>query len=226
MSVTIADYTSLITSEHNQQPAFVATVSLACQAYVDLQNVLLSLPGLYDLDVAAGVQLDAVGLWVGVSRFVPEPLTGVYFELDSDPLGLDRGYLEGPFDPPDGLVRLDDETYRVLLRARIIANHWHGKISDAMPALAELFIDSPTPDALIFIQDNMDMSMTFAIAGQSPGAAVLALLATNALGLKPTGVRVNYTQTSVYGAPIFGLDVENGYISGLDVGAFGIAIPT
>lgn len=225
MSV-VSDYTGLITSEHNQQPRFVATVALSTQGYVDLQNLLSSLPGLYDLDVAQGVQLDSVGLWVGVSRRVPVPLTGVYFSLDSDPLGLDRGYLKGPFDPSDGLVSLDDETYRVLLRARIIANHWTGTIANAMPALAELFIDSPTPDALIFIQDNLDMSMTFAISGQSPGAAVLALLATNALGLKPTGVHVNYTQTSIYGRPLFGLDVENAYVSGLDVGTLGIAIPT
>lgn len=222
----VTDYTNLITSEHNQAPNFVATVALIAQAFVDQQNVALSLPGLYDLDVAVGAQLDAVGLWVGVSRFVSEPLTGVYFELDSDPLGLDRGYLEGPFDPPDGLVSLDDDTYRILIRARIIANHWDGTIANAMPALTELFLNSATPDALIFIQDNMDMSMTFAISGQSPGAAVLGLLATNALGIKPATVRVNYTQTSVYGGPIFGLDMENAYVSGLDVGALGIAIPT
>jgi hypothetical protein len=83
----------------------------------------------FDLDQAAGDQLDIIGLWVGVGRRVKTPPIGVYFSLDIVSVGFDQGVWQGPFDPSMGITLLDDDTYRLLIRAKIGANHWDGTLA-------------------------------------------------------------------------------------------------
>lgn len=135
----LTDYTGLITSQHKPRPKFMATVEALTQPLVDLQNLLASMPGKFDLDTASDAQLDDVGLWVGISRNVPVPLAGVYFSLDTDGLGFDQGSWKGPFDPDAGLTRLDNETYRLVLRAKIGANHWDGTLESSAAILNSIF---------------------------------------------------------------------------------------
>lgn len=220
MTELVTSYVGLIVPEHADRPRYVATITTSCSGYVDSQNVVLGLPEKYDLDVAVGVQLDAVGLWVGVSRYVNVPLGDVYFSWDVDALGWDKGWWKGEFDPVTGVVRLDDETYRLLIRARIIANSWDGTLLGAQAALDTLFNGSTTPNAKLFMQDNMDMSMDFVLAGEWPTAVFVALFSQGLLGLKPAGVLVNYYKTSVDGAPAFAWDIESDSMAGWDEGAW------
>ncbi len=214
----LTDYTGLITSEHNQRPKFVAVVAALAQPMVDLQNLLGSMPDKFDLDQAVGAQEDDVGRWVGVSRRVATPLEGVYFSFDMVGVGFDEGNWKGPFDPDTGLTSLDDDTYRLVLRAKIGANHWDGTLEASAAILNSIF----DGDTYVFIQDNQDMSMTIGVAGTPPSATFLALLAGGNIPLKPEGVRVNYSiVTTVDGAPLFGFDVDNRYIGGFDQGAWG-----
>lgn len=134
-----SDYIGLVTSEHADKPKFVATLSALVQCFVDLQNVTLQIPFDFDLDVAVGVQLDAVGEWVGISRNVNTPLTGVYFSFDTVALGFDQGVWKGPFDPDTGVVSLDDDTYRLLIRAKIGANNWDGTLGSSAAILNSIF---------------------------------------------------------------------------------------
>lgn len=214
----ITKYTDRITSEHNQKPKFMAMVAALAQPMVDLQNLLGSMPGKFDLDSAVDAQLDDVGLWVGISRNVPIPLTNVYFSLDIDGLGFDQGNWKGPFDPDTGLTRLDDATYRLVIRAKIGANHWDGTLGASKAILDSIFGGG----TVVFIQDNQDMSMTIGVAGVIPSAVFLALLKNGLIPLKPEGVGINLVVvTSDDGAPIFGFDMENDLVSGFDTGAWG-----
>lgn len=215
-----SDYTSLITSEHVSKPRFAAMVAAVAQCFVDQINVMQSIPAAFDLDTAVGVQLDAVGLWAGITRQLKLPLN-VYFSLDTVNLGFDQGSWQGPFDPSAGLVSLDDATFRTLIRAKIAANSWDGTIPGAAAAYANLLNGS---GSYIFIQDNMDMTMTVGISGAIPSAVLRALISGGYLHLKPEGVRVNYYfVASVNNTPLFGFDVENSYISGFDVGSWAVA---
>jgi hypothetical protein len=135
----VTDYTGLVTSEHADKPNFMAMVGGVAQAFVDIQNQLSATPPAFDLDSAVGVQLDAVGLWVGVTRNVSTPLTGVYFSLDTVGLGFDQGVWQGPFDPTTGVVSLDDDTYRLLIRAKIGANSWDGTLGTSAAILNTIF---------------------------------------------------------------------------------------
>lgn len=216
MAGDITPYTSLITSEHADKPRFMAVIGVLAQHAADRVALLRSIPGLFDLDTAVGEQLDFVGQWIGQSRNLTVPLTDVYFSLDIAGLGLDEGSLQGPFDPTSGLVALPDESYRTLLRAKIANNQWDGTVPGAYQFLADLF-----PGNVLFIQDNQDMSMYVGIVGSVPLDAVsYALLTGGYLNVKPDGVHIaGYAMPSTPGTPIFGLDVENSLISGLDVGS-------
>ena len=145
------------------------------------------------------------------------PLSGVYFSLDVASLGFDQGVWQGPFDSSTGITSLDDDTYRLLIRAKIGANRWDGTLDSSAAILASIF----GSDTQIFIQDNGDMTITIGIAGVLPNALFLALLVGGYIPIKPSTVAVNYMATSESGSPIFGFDVQNQYIAGFDTGAWG-----
>jgi hypothetical protein len=165
MSTVLEYYLSRITGEHRNQPNFVRMITTMVKPLVDQQVVTRSMPPLYDIDHAAGAQLDAVGLWVGATRFVEDvPYSG----------GM--------------LTRLDDYHYRILLRSRIIANHWDGTIPDAYSAWSELFAGTGLN---VKIQDNGDMTMTVTLLGPSD-PVTQGLFVAGLLPLKPAGVAVTY----------------------------------
>jgi len=214
---TTEDYLGLVTAFHRGKPKFAATIRAIVEPVVAQQAFIKHLPLDFDLDQAIGVQLDAVGEWVGRSRFVQTPIAGAWFSLDDEQRGFDRGVWLQPFDTPDGITRLDDETFRTLLRAKIAANNWDGTLPAAKAALEIIF---PSGDTQLVITDNQDMTITFGVAGVIPSALFIALLSDGYLPLKPEGVRADYLITTVNG-PLFGFDVDNEFIAGFDDGAWG-----
>lgn len=222
MSGDITPYTSLIASQHVDKPKFMAAVAASMQPLADMIATLNGMPAAFDLDQGVGVQLDAVGVRVGITRQLAEPLTGVYFSLDTAGLGLDQGSLLGPFDPTTGLVALPDDSYRTLLRAKIASNQWDGTVPTAYAIWNLIF--APV-GSQILIQDNSDMTMLLALFGSLPNAVTIALFGQGLLDLKPAGVEVvaRYVPTAA-NTPYFGLDIESAAIAGLDVGAFGIPL--
>lgn len=213
----LSDYLALITTEHSDKPKYMAMLQSVLAPVVDALNASAELPAAFDLDQAIGAQLDVVGLWVGIGRHVSTPLVGVYFSLDTVGVGFDQGVWKGPFDPDSGVVELDDETYRILIRAKIGANHWDGTLGGSK-AILDLVFNSGTH---VFIQDNQDMSMTIGVSGEMPSAISLALLTGGYIPIKPEGVRVDYYIVTSVDGPLFGFDVSNEYISGFDQGSWG-----
>ena len=177
----LAYYTGLITSQHNTKPKFMATVAALLQPLVDTLICLAQIPDDFDIDHATGMQLDIVGLWVGMSRVI---------------------------NGSSGLFSLSDDTYRILLKTRIAANQWDGTVEGIVSILTILFTGYD-----IYVIDNFDMTMVVGIAGLLPDAELLEIFSGGYIPLKPVGVKINYVIN-----PIFGLDYENAYIAGPDVG--------
>lgn len=218
----MSTYTDLITSQHRGKPKFEALVDLNTSAFSDISELLATLPAKYDLDAAVGVQLDAVGEWVGLSRHISTELASVYFSLDDAALGLDSGVWKGPFDPTTGLVRLDDESYRLALLAKIGANHWDGSVESLQFILDQVFSGYSTS---FFTGDHQDMSMSFYLVGDLPAPVTVALLTGGYLSIKPSGVQIRgYFKPSADGTPLFGLDCSGDYVAGLDTGSMAISI--
>lgn len=216
----VTPYTGLVTSEHASKPNFMASVTATCQPLADLIAVLNSIPSAYDLDQAAGAQLNTIGRWVGASRYVAQPLTGVYFSLDADGLGFDQGVIWAPGDPTTGLIALPDDIYLMLIKARIASNHWDG----TKPGAYAIWNTLLSPYGLrILIQDNGDMTVTLALTGGYNNPTFQALFIGGHLNFRAAGVGVvGYFYPSA-DAPLFGLDVENDAIAGLDVGCVAVS---
>lgn len=219
----VAPYLDLITSEHRDKIKFMTTLANVLQPVADNIFVLRGMYAKFDLDLAAGAQLDDVGLWVGVSRTLQVPLVGVYFSFDTAGVGFDEGTWRGPFDPATQFFTLSDAQYRLLLRARVLNNSWDGTVDQAYAIWDALFTGT---DFGLLIQDYGNMHMLFAMTGSAPDAVTLALFTGGYLNNRPSGVQIDgYMIPSVSDTPYFGFDVQNASIAGFDTGAWGTLTP-
>lgn len=186
--MTADDYIALLTSAHGTKPKFVATVRATINPLDTIQQVLTGLPADFDLDTAVGVQLDRCGEWIGLSRQVPTPLTGVYFAWGTPGVGWAEGSWKASTDSVDGLTSLPDELYRLVLKARVVMNHWNGSAPGAVQAWDSVFGGS----LVLSIQDYRDMSITIGLSGGTVDATMRSLLVHGQLAFKPAGVQIRY----------------------------------
>ena len=129
------DYLTVARSRYTQQfkdkPVFDAYVKIVMQEIAELQTAFKDLKQLRDLDNAVGVQLDVIGAIVGQPRVLVDftlfPFFGFY--EDNSALGFSSladptsgGILKSLSDSDGEDYEVDDETYRFILRARIVAN--------------------------------------------------------------------------------------------------------
>ncbi|HGJ5877453.1 MAG TPA: DUF2612 domain-containing protein [Arsenophonus sp.] len=120
------DYSEYITPQHRKAEKFTRHIELMTRPLRDIVTLATQLNALFSIDNGTGKQLDAIGEWIGLSRFVKTPIKGVYFSLDTEKVGFDQGSWKRRFDADSGFTELDDETYRFILWAKIRANHWDG----------------------------------------------------------------------------------------------------
>jgi hypothetical protein len=129
-------YLSLITSEYQNSPLFLQWLAAPLQMLCDAQACINSLPAAFNVNTAVGVQLDAIGVVVGVSRTLPFQPTG-----GNSPV-------------------LGDGNYRILLMAKIAQNQWDGQIGSLWGIWQSLF-----PGGTIYVIDNQNMTATVILAG-------------------------------------------------------------
>lgn len=170
--MSINKYLDSITSEHRDKPRFIAWLTATLNKTDDAYNCIKSIDPAFDLDNAIGKQLDTLGELIGVKRIL------VFQPLDMSPL-------------------LDDETYKLVLRAKIGKNNWQGNIPEIQDIWKGMFTDLGL-DTI----DNEDMSMTAVITGVLDELREL-LIANNYIVPKPSGVRLNYVGKSPIKFPVY-----------------------
>jgi hypothetical protein len=179
------DYRELIPSMNRSAERFATMIQELTQGPLDIRGASLALNEAFNLDTAEGSQLDAIGLWVGVSRQVVVPLD-IFFTLDLAGKGFDQGSWKGPFDVDSGLVLLDDETYRRIIRVVILANHWDGTLTQYQVLMQQAF-----PDNTFFAVDNFNMTLTIHVTGPELSAVMTAMLQSGVLySIRPAGVGI------------------------------------
>lgn len=204
-ALALADYLGLVTTQHQDRPKFIASLTAALMPLLGAAELVKQIDEGFDVDTATGLQLDTIGEWVGRSRYIGVPITGVYFTWNGiATTGWNSAVWKGEFDPDSGLVSLPDDSYRVLIKAKIAANRWDGTVPGAYEVWSAAFGDA----SLIAIQDNQDMTMTLGISGPPLSAVTRALIAGGYIPLKPAGVQVNYTISPDSG-PLFAWNVPN-----------------
>ncbi|EGT4310413.1 DUF2612 domain-containing protein [Cronobacter sakazakii] len=223
----MSKYTDLITNYHAGKPLFFQHVDLSTRPLTDVSNSLNSLITAFDIDTAVGVQLDILGEWIGRSRIVSVPISGIYFSFDTDGLGWDQGVWQGPFDPDSGYASLSDDTYRIILKAKIAINNWDGR-NDSLPPI----LDAATAGSGLKMQivDNQDMTISVWVFPETDisdvsleliAAIKQGYLTVKAAGVWAGDVETPSVETPSEGSKFFGFDMDNEYIGGLDVGAWG-----
>lgn len=217
----MSKYTDFITNYHSQKPLFVEHIDLITRPLADTGVAVSSFISDFDIDSAEGVQLDILGKWIGRTRVVSQPISGIYFSFDTDGLGFDQGVWQGPYDPDAGFTNLSDETYRIVLKAKIAINHWDGT-NEALPQILETALAGSGLSMQII--DNQDMTISILVFGaEGIGSVSLELLAAIRQGyltIKAAGVYSGEILTPSIGTQFFGFDIENQYVAGFDEGAW------
>ena len=194
----VTDYTSLVTSEH-RKPNFLATITALVQPMVDHQVMLAGVPALFDLDNAVGEQLDVVGAWAGISRYIPNAIPLAYFGIDvtanGQPFGEEgqpsigaRFYDEG--EPVASSSKLSDPEYRFVIRAKIAKNNTKGTNDDFLASLSLLFSSSDETVPVI-LDDPGTMHIGIAIGRPVTYLEKLLISEVDILP-RPAGVQLDY----------------------------------
>lgn len=216
MSNTVETYQNLVTSEFQNQPDFMAVISLSTEVFVQVQSVLSSMIQLFDLTTPpVGDQLDIIGQWVGASRNIENPFSGVFFTWDgSVSNGWDYGVWQSA-GSPSAIVTLPDDAYLNLILAKIASNSWDGTTEGAYAIWKQIF-----PQYNLLIIDFQDMSFSIALQGAVPDSLTLALLTGGYLPLRPEGVEIVEYFIPVNAGPLFAWDVDNSKMQGWDAGSW------
>lgn len=222
----MSKYTDLITNYHSQKPLFVDHIDLITRPLSDVAGAMTALITEFDIDEAIGVQLDILGKWIGRTRVVSQPISGIYFSFDTDGLGFDQGVWQGPYDPDAGFTNLSDETYRIILKAKIAINHWNGT-NETLPEILETALAGS--GLTMQIVDNQDMTISVWVFPETDISSVslelIAAIRQGYLTVKAAGVWAGDIQTPSVETPsvgnkFFGFDIDNNYIAGFDSGAW------
>lgn len=186
-SLPISYYLNLFTSEYKLAPNLNAWTRALLTPLDDITTCIGGMTEAFDLDSAVGVQLDTLGSIIGQGRTVG-------------------------FQPSGGVSPvLDDETYRLLLKAKIAFNSWDGLQTSLQPIWQSLF-----SSGTIVLHDNQNMTAIIILTGSF--TSIIQDLIVNGL-IVPRPETVQYTIT--FGIlPILGFDENNSFIAGFDAGHF------
>lgn len=215
-------YTALITSEHATRQKFRTLVGSLAHPFNAVQQAFDNIQNGFDLDTAVGAQLDVIGLWVGVSRQVKTPITGVYFTwgdtANPTSTGWSYGVWKGKYDPSTGVESMSDDTYRSMIRAKIAANQWDGSIPGAYAIWNVAFSGS---GASLIIQDKQDMTMIVAVTAEAMSGLNKALMSQGYLPIRPAGVRIRSYRFVPANGPMFAWGISNTDLDGWGSGQWG-----
>lgn len=187
----IQDYVNLITPEHRFKPKYIAWVSASLSMVDDLQKLFSGMNAGFDIDSAVGKQLDIVGQLLNVPRNLPyQPQVSA----DSIPVFAwgDEGTGYGGWGEGSWLLYgvspvLNDNYYRLILKASIIRNRWDGTANTLLLLLNEVFSGS---GMVFLLQDNQDMTFTI-IAFGTADPLTIDMLKHEVMIPRPEGVKIN-----------------------------------
>ncbi len=164
--MAIDSYVNNITSQHRDKPKFIKWVSKNLNVIDDTYLLLKAMDSNFDIDNAIGKQLDTLGTVIGRNRTLTfQPLNG--------------------FNPI-----LDDELYRLTLKAKTAMNNWDGTI----PQMYEIW-NNIFDDIQLQLEDHQDMSFTAYVSGYV-NQIRQNLIQKGYIVPKPQGVRINYVSKS------------------------------
>lgn len=188
---TIDRYMELPTWEH-RRPKFLEILRFLIQPLVDMQNeAYVTSTRKYNVDFSTGYELDVIGKWVGITRDIYPPIQDVYITWDTPGLGWDQGRWHKYGAIVVGVTQLPDDIYRILIKAKIAANHWDGTVDSIYTIWNSIF----GYEIFAGVVDHQDMSMDLILALETDDAMLKTVIKNEKIPLRPAGVKVNYIFT-------------------------------
>lgn len=179
-------YLILPTSKNLGRPKFMGYLEAVLEHMVALGVAGESIGSAFDVQNAAGSQLDVIGELVGLPRLLP--------------------YL-----PATGTREMDDDEYRLALMMKIARNEWDGTNESAV----EIIRNYAAGEMSISFVDNQDSTVDYSITGTDSTRLIEIFNAANLL-LVPSGVsstivsELGDVTTTVYvGAGLTGIDLSD-----------------
>ena len=211
-------YLKFITSQYQNSPNFLAWTRGFLEIIQSIMKLAVNLPYYFSfsriVDKASGAYIPGA-LTVESGDYVFEEMDaaiGNQLDVLGEILGVGRVI---DFKPTDGSSStLDDETYRILLKNKVLRNHWDGKAASIQEAWSNLF-----PGGKIIVQDNQNMTVDVTITGGF-SQLIIDLIEHDYIVPRPQGVLMNYYVGTVSPSnlPFFGFDRDDTYVSGFDKG--------
>ena len=226
-------YKRLVTSEYRSSTRFMSMVQKLVNYGLDIDDSINNMLLAFEVDNASTAQLDILGSIVGTSRqlsFEPsaaaigevicpspaEMASGEIYPIIYTPTPdkhastqLLTGY--PPAEMGEGNL-LDDDVFRLMIKARIIQNTWKGTINE----LYELWSSVMGTDKKLLIEDLQDMSYNIVLQGDYSQLEEELIVHAYVIP-KPQGVRINVlTFVSTDGLPLFSYDYNTMRYSGYE----------
>jgi hypothetical protein len=180
MSGILDGYLNMVPSANRAKPKFIADLSIDLKIFDTLFTLCGQIDSIYKIDNAFGSWLDVIGEVVGASRRISISETEAYY--------------------------LNDEDYKIYIKATIAKNAWNGQIDSLQDLWFELF------GTHIGILDNQNMSINVYIIGNFSNN-ILRLIKANKIIPKPVGVKINYY---ILKNRIFSYDYDNMIYTGYE----------
>lgn len=198
---------SRVTFQFSDKPMFDKFVQLMLANNIDIQLALKDLMQKRSIDTAEGVQLDIIGEIVGQPRTLIDTALLKYFAFDGVLDGEGYGSLDdltvgGNWyslgQPLAGNTLLNDEQYRLFIKAKILKNRTNATPNDFLEFIKFVY---GTEINCVISEGNAEFTI---LVGKELNSFEKALLTytTNVDGYdvpfipKPVGVKVNYGQFS------------------------------
>jgi hypothetical protein len=184
-NLPIGYYLDLLTSEYKKSPKLNKFLLKMLRKFDEVDECLVLFDTVLSIDSAAGPQLDQLGSIVGAGRVVGFQPTG------------------------GGSPTLDDDDYRLYIKAKVARNLWDGTLDGLQSVWAILF-----PDFKLAVLDNQNMTMTVFIVG-TISSTFSDLVQNGYIVPRPEGVLCKYVLGPY---PLFGFGQVQGFIDGFDIG--------
>ena len=182
--INIDSLKGLVTSEHGDKLNYMSFISAMLLPLKNVSDLNHTMSTYLNLDKVVGKGLDLIGQILGLSRQLP-------------------------FQPVENSSILDDDYYRLVLKAKIAKNQWRGTKEGLYELWGNLFPENP-----LLIVDNQNMTCQVVVIGLNDRLSRELILADYIVP-RPAGVRYDYGFTD---KPIYAQDMNTEYLKGLDEG--------
>lgn len=164
------NWSQTLLSRFADKPIIISLISSFNAAMDQTANLDAFLQYIWDVRTAVGNGLNIWGKIVNVSRVIP-----------SAPASL----------PP---ITLDDTDYQTLILVKAAANIGNVTVPTLNKLLQQIFAGS----GLVFVQDNLNMTLTYVFLF-NPSIEQLAIIENSGAMPRPAGVLVDYAYATVIG---------------------------